>query len=74
MSGTRSGPVTFWDDAQGLGRVTEASSVHTLDRVDCSTALQNALQGRTIPPDASVQISFDLDLRNRAINADLAAA
>jgi hypothetical protein len=73
MSGTRNGSITTWDDAQGLGRITEGTTVHTLDRSDCSAGLQNALQGKAIPPGASVQVTFDLDLTNDAINVDLRA-
>ncbi len=71
MNGTRSGAITTWDDAQGLGEVTEVNSVHTVDRSDCSAGLQNALRGKAIPPGALVQVTFDLDLTNEAINVDL---
>jgi hypothetical protein len=71
MTGTRNGSITSWNDTQGSGSITEGTNVHSVDRSDCSADLQNALQGKTIPPAASVQVTFDLDLENDAINVDL---
>ena len=71
MSGTRSGAITTWDDAQGSGTITEGTDVQTVGREDCSVALQNALKRKAIPPDPSVQVTFDLDLMNEAIDVDL---
>jgi hypothetical protein len=73
MSGLKTGLITQWDDAAGNGLVTEnGDGVHVLDASDCSDTLLAFLRGKAIPPDKPVPVTFDVDIRNHAINVDLA--
>jgi hypothetical protein len=64
MAGSRSGSITEWDDPPGQGLITEdGDGVHVVLASE-NPGLDVAMRGKTPP----VPVSFDLDLRNHAIN------
>ncbi|SRR5713101_6922480 len=66
------GSVTVWNDATGMGEVTEdAGGTHFFERASCTQRLQDALKNKAIPPGTSVRVKFDVAVNNDAINIDL---
>lgn len=66
------GSVIVWNDATGMGEVTEdGGGTHFFERASCTQRLQDTLKDRAIPPGASVRVKFDVAVNNDAINVDL---
>ena len=62
------GSIISWNDANGRGLV---NGTHLVVRSNCTQRLQDELEGKAIPPDGSVAVTFDEGPAGDAINVDL---
>jgi hypothetical protein len=68
------GRIVQWNDAVGIGRISGDRSVAVRSQ-NCSRSLLARLSGQAIPPAASVDVVYQIDIfGNEAVNVDLAGA